>query len=77
MGLSLICTAKIVEMTLAELVDIDVQVHHQTDRAILVSEEGEEKIWLPLSQIEVVISVDGFTATVTMPEWLALEKELI
>lgn len=36
----------------------------------------EKLIWLPLSQIEVEENRDG-TCTVQMPEWLALDKELI
>ena len=34
-------------------------------------------IWLPKSQIEVEKDSDGKTCTVTMPEWLAMDKGLI
>lgn len=66
------------EMTRSTLVDVTVQVHHQTDRWILVSDDGDVKraVWLPLSQIEIEIIRDD-TAEVTMPEWLAQEKGLI
>ena len=62
----------------SDLVDIAVQLHHATERAILVSDDGdhENAIWLPLSQVEIETKPGG-TAIVTMPEWLALEKGLI
>jgi len=34
-------------------------------------------IWLPLSQIEVGEKNDRGCATVTMPEWLAIDKGLV
>ncbi len=51
------------------LIDLTVQLHAKTDRAILVSNDGDEKsaVWLPLSQCEVEILKDGI-AEVTMPE---------
>lgn len=62
----------------SEVVDIAVQIHAKTDRAILVSDDGdkEKAVWLPLSQIEVEMKQGG-TAEITLPEWLALEKGLI
>ena len=52
-------------------------IEHVTDKAILVKNMGND-VWLPLSQIE----VEGELITdelveVTMPEWLALKKDLI
>lgn len=56
----------------SDLVDLELEIRHRTENAILVAEDHDsEGVWLPLSQVE----VDG--STVTMPEWLALEKELI
>lgn len=62
----------------SDLVDIAVQLHHQTERAILVSDDGdrEKAVWIPLSQCEVERKRDG-TVIVTMPEWLAIEKGLV
>lgn len=62
-----------------EVVDVAVQVHHTTDRAILVSDDGDraKAVWLPLSMVEVETHARTSTAVVTMPEWLALEKKLI
>ena len=61
-----------------ELVDVTVQVHHETDRAVLVSDDGDKEnaVWIPLSQCEVLKRPRG-VAIVTMHEWLALDKGLI
>lgn len=66
-----------------ELVDLALYVHHETDAAYRVSDDGKDAnaVWLPKSQIELV--PDGqpkpgaYTAVVTMPVWLAQDKELI
>lgn len=60
------------------LIDIDVEVTARTEKAWLVHTGDKEKAsWLPLSQIE--ISPSGFAGieTITLPEWLALDKGLI
>ena len=54
-----------------DLVDISGEVRAQTERAVQFY-DGTRSVWLPRSQIE--INDDG---TVTMPEWLAMDKELI
>jgi hypothetical protein len=54
-----------------ELVDVAGEIRAQTEKAIHFY-DGSRTVWLPRSQIE--INDDG---TVTMPEWLALDKELI
>lgn len=65
----------------SDLIDIACTVRRQTEKAVAVVDgtenmdlgDGKEKLfWLPKSQIE--INDDG---TVTMPEWLAMEKGLI
>lgn len=62
-------------------VDIEVWIHHETDSAYLVSLPAEmaEKVWLPKSQIIMtgVGCVPPCSAEVTLPEWLAIEKELV
>lgn len=58
-------------MTDSRLIDIAAEVRHETDRAYRVW-DGTRSVWLPKSQVEV--NGDG---TITMPEWLAREKELI
>lgn len=62
----------------SDLIDVTVHVHHQTERAVLVSDDGEERgaVWLPLSQIEIEMMKPPI-AEVTMPQWLARDKGLI
>lgn len=62
----------------SDLIDVTVQLHHETERAILVSDDGdrEKATWIPLSQCEILKRPNGI-AIVTMPEWLALDKGLI
>lgn len=62
----------------SNIVDIDVEVTARTAKAVLVHTGIKEKaIWLPLSQIEIEEAGIGEIFTVTLPEWLALEKGLI
>lgn len=60
----------------SDLVDIEVEVIHTTDRVVLV-DDGDRRVWLPLAQVEVGPIGPRRGATVTMPEWLAIEKELV
>lgn len=65
-------------MSKSDLVDLTVTRHAETEKAILVSDDGEQDgaVWLPKSQIE--INVDsGTTLQITMPEWLAIDKGLV
>lgn len=59
----------------SDLIELDLQVHHRTDRGILVSDTGdkEDAEWLPLAHVEVEMR-NGGTARVTMPEWLAIDR---
>ena len=61
----------------SELADICVIIRHQTDHAVLVDHGADSPIWLPLSQIELTPNADGKTHTVTLPQWLAEEKEMV
>lgn len=54
-----------------DLIDIAGEIRAQTDKAVQFF-DGDKSVWLPRSQIE--INDDG---TITMPEWLALDKGLI
>jgi hypothetical protein len=63
-----------------DTIDIEVTLHAETALAILVSDDGDEDtaVWLPKSQIEYPgIAIKGFVITVTLPEWLAMDKGLI
>lgn len=76
----------------SDLLDLTLAQHHRTDRAVLVSDTGEEMkaVWLPLSRIEIKAknkTVRGTLkngqfcnfplVTVTLPERLAIEKGLV
>ena len=65
-----------------KLVDVECVVRMRREKAIAVADgtmldkgtrhEREKYFWLPLSQCQ-----ENDDGTVTMPEWLALEKGLI
>ena len=56
-----------------ERVEQTLIVLHETEKAILVSEEPN--VWLPLSQLD-VIKKQGERWTVSMPLWLAKKYDL-
>jgi hypothetical protein len=58
----------------AKLCDIAAELRHETAAAYLIF-DGDKKVWLPKSQVE-HCNHDG-ADIFTMPEWLAIEKELI
>lgn len=62
-----------------EIVDVTVVVHHRTEKAVLVSTDGEREsaVWLPLSAIEIDEPARSRTAVVTLPERLAIDKGLV
>lgn len=61
------------------LTDISVQLHQETPRATLVSDDGdfEKAVWLPKSQVEYVEKAGSSVIEVTLPEWLATERGLV
>ena len=63
----------------SNLIDIEVHVHHKTEKAVFISDTGDkaDAEWVPLSQIEIEEDPKNSIATVTMPEWLAKEKGFI
>lgn len=64
---------------MTRLTDITVQLHQETQRAILVSDDGdlEKAVWLPKSQVEFVEKAGSDVIEVTLPEWLATERGLV
>ena len=62
-------------------VDIICKYITSTDKALLIEADGEQ-VWIPISQIN-DLSVElselerGDPLTITIPEWLAEDKELI
>lgn len=67
----------------SNVIDIEGWQYHATDAAILFWTDETSRdmaVWLPLSQIEISdahISGMSGSVTVTLPEWLAMEKDLI
>ena len=63
---------------MARIVDITVHIHHETEKAWLVSDTGDrdDAVWLPKSVVEVQ-DKDGFIAEISLPEDMAQEKGLI
>ena len=61
-------------MSEEKLVEIEAVLLHETQLACLIL-AGSRKAWLPKSQVEIVENSDGITAV--MPEWLAIEKDLV
>ena len=61
----------------SDLIEVAVQLHHETDKAWLVSDDGDNDnaVWIPKSQAE--IEPDGGCHMLTCPEWLAIDKELL
>lgn len=55
----------------SDLVDIEGKVRNETEKAYLFW-DGNVEVWLPKSQCE----WDG-DCVMTMPEWLAVDKELV
>jgi hypothetical protein len=47
----------------------------ETDLAIMVHNDRDKTVWLPKSQVEIERRGGG-AATITLPEWLAEDREL-
>ncbi len=60
-----------------DTVDITVELKHSTDKAWLVSDGGKEPVWVAKSQGELERDPGKRTYTLTIPEYIALQKGLI
>lgn len=64
----------------SDLVDLEMTLHHQTDRAVLVSDSGNPKdaVWIPKSVCEIAPAGKPGSSiyTVTMPERIAIDRGL-
>lgn len=62
-----------------KLVDLTLHPHAETEKALLVSENGDKSkaVWLPKTQIEFEGNSRTGYVEVTLPEWLAQDKGLI
>jgi hypothetical protein len=59
-----------------KLFDCNMKYINETDKAVCCTDDDLRCVWLPKSQIDYVERNDG-TIDVTMPEWLAIEKDLV
>lgn len=59
-----------------EEVDVCVEILRESERAIQVT-DGDVTEWIPKSQLVDYKGKPGQTTTITMPEWLAKDKNLI
>ena len=69
-------------MSRSTLCDVEVYIHRETDKAWFVSGDGDESIgvWVPKSQAEFEPdkhAKEDRAGTLTLPEWLAIDKGLI
>lgn len=64
---------------MAEIIDLSMQLHHETDAALLLSDDGERDnaVWIPKSWVEDVDRTRDPIIEISLPEWLALKKGLI
>lgn len=59
-----------------DIVEVSCQKKHETERAILVLNLKEKNVWLPKSQVQIDDQKNGMI-DLQMPEWLAVEAELV
>lgn len=54
-----------------DIIEVEITVLHETEKAYLVTNDGDNKVWLSKS----ICEIDG--SVLQIPEWLALDKGLI
>lgn len=61
-----------------ETVELEVQIKRVTEKAYLITHDGEKELWIPRSQVK---SLDrngrGPLHTMVMTEWIATQKGLV
>jgi len=61
-----------------EVIDVSVQLLHETSSEWLVTYSiPEEAVWVPKSQCQLEESGHDGIYTLWIPEWLAVEKEIV
>ncbi len=60
-----------------ELWDGAIELKHETEKAYLINDGGDEDHWIPKAQCELGPKQRDGTYEITMPMWLAKEKGLI
>ena len=64
----------------SDLLDLTMQRHAETEKAILVSDDGDKAkaVWLPKAQIEIApTESQKQVVIITLPDWLAIERGLV
>lgn len=66
-------TFQITDMSLAmnEKINLELEILHETHLAVMVENVEGENVWLPKSKID----ING--DFIDVPEWLAIEKDLV
>lgn len=61
----------------SDLCDVDVTLHHETEKALLISVTGDrdDAVWVANSMCE--LDRTGKIFQLTLPQWLATEKGLV
>lgn len=59
-----------------EVVELDVLIKQETDKAYLIDHGGENAVWMPKSQVRGLVKGDR-SVKLTVTEWIANEKGLI
>jgi hypothetical protein len=62
-----------------EIVDVQVELLHETDKAYLVTIDGKTKVWVAKSVCELEHDADPklHLWTLTLPAWMAEERGLV
>jgi len=60
-----------------KLHDLECQLIHETENAVLVTADGAHKAWLPKSAIEIERKPGSNRVIITAPESLLVDKELV
>ena len=59
-----------------EVVELDVVIKRETDRAYLIDHGGDEEVWMPKSQVRGLVRGPKMVKLI-VTEWIANEKGLI
>tara|TARA_R110000851_G_scaffold322318_4_gene488276 strand:- start:516 stop:710 length:195 start_codon:yes stop_codon:yes gene_type:complete len=64
---------------MSKIIDLKVMIKHSTKSAIMVENLNEKNVWLAFSLIELEKEDfnNGDIQEIQLPEWMAIEKELI
>ena len=61
-----------------EMIEIEVEILRETEKAYLVTDDGVNEVWVPKSQVMIVAgSRPGNLTIMDIPTWLAEDKNLV